>query len=56
MRLIIPSNWVVQTESVSVVMASIEDKREQMGKDVEASKKLILKGLNCMGGIEIKSY
>jgi len=55
-RLIIPANWEIQSELISV-MGSIEDKRPiQPNLNSETSKKLILRGTTFMGGIDIKSY
>lgn len=55
-RLIIPANWEVHSESVSVIMGTIEDKRPIQPKNQEIPKILTLKGTTVMGGIEIKSY
>lgn len=55
-KMIIPANWGIQSELVSV-MGSIEDKRPlQPNLNVEKSKILILRGTVFMGGIDIKSY
>lgn len=55
-RLIIPANWEVHSESVSVIMGTIEDKRPMRPTHSDNPKVLILKGTTVMGGIEIKSY
>ncbi|MBL7937486.1 MAG: hypothetical protein JNM51_16900 [Bacteroidia bacterium] len=55
-RLVIPANWEVHSESVSVIMGSIEDKRPIQSSISDNPKILILKGTTVMGGIEIKSY
>ncbi len=55
-RLIIPANWEVHSELVSV-FGNIEDKRNiQPNLNSENVKILVLKGNTFMGGIEIKSY
>ena len=55
-RLIVPANWEIKSELVSV-MGSIEDKRPmQSNVNSEAEKILILRGNTFMGGIEIKNY
>ena len=55
-RLIIPANWEVHSELVSV-FGNIEDKRSIQPKlNAEVEKVLVLKGNTFMGGIEIKSY
>jgi predicted membrane protein len=55
-RLIIPANWEVHSELVSV-FGNIEDKRPiHPGLNSDVAKVLILKGTTFMGGIEIKSY
>lgn len=55
-RLIIPANWEIHSELVSV-FGNIEDKRPIQPKlNSEPEKVLVLKGNTFMGGIEIKSY
>jgi predicted membrane protein len=55
-KLIIPSNWEVKSEIVSV-MGSVEDKRQmQQNTNNDSTKKLILKGTTFCGGIDIKTY
>jgi predicted membrane protein len=56
-RLIIPANWEVHSELVSV-FGNIEDKRNIQPnlKLRKCTKVLVLKGNTFMGGIEIKSY
>jgi predicted membrane protein len=53
--LIVPSNWEISSELVSV-LGSIEDKRPLQKTTGESTRKLILKGTVFMGGIDIKSY
>ncbi len=53
--LIIPSNWQVKSELVSV-FGGIEDKRVMNPSEEVESKILILKGNCIFGGIEIKSF
>lgn len=55
-RLVIPANWEVHSESVSVIMGTIEDKRPVQTSNLDNPKILILKGTTVMGGIEIKCY
>jgi len=55
-KLIIPSNWEINSELVSA-FGSVEDKRPVQPKNTEGSTKtLILKGNVFFGGIDIKSY
>jgi len=54
-RLIVPANWEIHSELVSV-MGSIEDKRPIQPLNSDNTKILVLKGTTFMGGIEIKSY
>lgn len=55
-KLIVPANWEISSESVSV-FGSIEDKRPiQSSSNINEQKILVLKGTNFFGGIEIKSY
>lgn len=54
--LIVPANWEISSELVSV-LGSIDDKRAVQNNPAgQNSKKLILKGTVFMGGIEIKSF
>ncbi|HRK54116.1 MAG TPA: DUF5668 domain-containing protein [Cyclobacteriaceae bacterium] len=55
-QLIIPSNWKLSSEVVSV-FGGIEDKRSyNKDQENEPVKTLVLKGTSIFGGIEIKSY
>lgn len=55
-RLIVPANWEISSELVSVA-GSIEDKRPtQSSITTDVKKVLILKGTTVFGGIDIKSY
>lgn len=53
-KLIIPSNWQIQSESVAV-LGGIEDKRP-VGLPTDPNKILVLKGTSVLGGLEILSY
>lgn len=54
--LIIPANWRLQSEMVSV-FGGIEDKRVfQKEQNDEQAKTLVLKGTSIFGGLEIKSF
>ena len=54
-KLIVPSNWEVKSEAVTV-FGGLEDKRS-IGASTESSGKiLLLKGTVIFGGIEIKSF
>lgn len=55
-NLIIPANWKLSSEVVSV-FGAVEDKRViRKDQDVTTMKTLVLKGTSIFGGIEIKSY
>ncbi|HCR53404.1 MAG TPA: hypothetical protein DIW27_03230 [Cytophagales bacterium] len=55
-QLIIPANWKLQSEVVSI-FGGIEDKRVyQKDKETDPVKTLVLKGTSIFGGIEIKSF
>lgn len=55
-QLVIPSNWKLHSDVVSV-FGGIEDKRVfQKDQPAELTKTLILKGTSIFGGIEIKSF
>ncbi|MEO5942109.1 MAG: DUF5668 domain-containing protein [Ferruginibacter sp.] len=53
-KLIVPSNWDVRSEIVSI-LGSVEDKRQLTGI-IDTAKILVLKGTSIFGGIEIRSY
>jgi predicted membrane protein len=53
-KLIIPSNWDVQPETMAI-LGGIEDKR-QINNTTSTDKILVLTGVTCLGGIEIKSF
>ncbi len=53
-KLIVPSNWRIQSELVSV-FGGVDDKR-MVQPNVDQTKVLVLRGTNVFGGLEIKSY
>jgi len=53
-KLIVPSNWRIQSELVSV-FGGVEDKR-MIQPNIDPTKVLILRGTNVFGGLEIKSF
>jgi len=53
-KLVIPSNWQVRIDALSI-FAGVEDKRQNQ-LNTDPSKLLILKGTSIFGGIEIKNY
>jgi predicted membrane protein len=53
--LIIPSNWAVKSEVVTI-FGGMEDKRKMQTVTENRDKTLILKGTVIFGGIDIKSY
>jgi predicted membrane protein len=54
-KLIIPSNWTIRSEAVTI-FGGLEDKRNMQGLGDNPDKILLLKGTVILGGIEIKSY
>jgi predicted membrane protein len=54
-KLIIPSNWTVKSEAVTI-FGGLEDKRNMQGVSDNPDKVLLLKGTVIFGGIEIRSY
>ncbi|POY38018.1 hypothetical protein C3K47_05695 [Solitalea longa] len=54
-KLIVPANWEVKIETTSI-FGGVDDKRPIMPSTDGPTKKLILKGSNIFGGIDIKSY
>ena len=53
--LIVPGNWVVKSEAVSI-FGGISDKRKIQVLSEPATRTLVIKGTVIFGGIEIKSY
>jgi predicted membrane protein len=54
-KLIVPSNWSVKSEAVTI-FGGMEDKRKMHPVPETPGKTLTLKGTVIFGGIEIKSY
>ncbi len=54
-KLIIPANWELRTEVVSI-FGGIEDKRPQQSVMPSGENILILRGTSLFGGIDIKSF
>ena len=54
-KLIIPSNWTVRSEAVTI-FGGLEDKRNMQTMIDNPDKVLLLKGTVIFGGIEIKSF
>ncbi|MEY5047347.1 MAG: hypothetical protein RLZZ175_706 [Bacteroidota bacterium] len=55
LKLIVPSNWVIQSKITSV-MGGLQDRRPNGVGTQNPDKVLILTGTNLMGGIDIISY
>ena len=54
-KLIIPSNWAIRSEAVTI-FGGIEDKRSMPAMSDSPEKVLLLKGTVIFGGIDIKSF
>lgn len=54
-KLIVPSNWTVKSEAVTI-FGGMEDKRNMQTLTDNPQKILLIKGTVLFGGIEIKSY
>jgi predicted membrane protein len=54
-KLIVPSNWTVRSEAVTI-FGGMEDKRNVQTVMDNHDKILVLKGTVIFGGIEIKSF
>jgi hypothetical protein len=54
-KIIVPPHWVIKSELVSV-LGGFQDRRPQGNVNLDPNKVLIIKGLNLLGGIDIKSY
>lgn len=57
-KLIVPSHWIVQQADAVSIMGGIDDKRyiKDTNAVPENAPVLVLKGVNIMGGIDIKSF
>ncbi len=55
MSLIVPSDWLIHVDVVSI-FGAFEDKRTIIKKSDEAKSKIIIKGVAIFGGGDIKSY
>jgi predicted membrane protein len=53
-KLVVPSNWTVKTETVSI-FGGTDDKRQNLA-EADPNKVLVIEGTVIFGGIEIKSY
>jgi predicted membrane protein len=53
--LIVPANWKVQIDAVSI-LGGLNDKRRVAASELDQSKVLVIKGVVMLGGIEIKSF
>jgi predicted membrane protein len=54
-KVLVPSNWVVQSEIVSV-MGAFHDSRKVDPSSLDQNKILVFKGTLLLGGIDVKSY
>jgi len=54
-KLIVPSNWDIQSEVVAI-FGGVDDKRQLNGSPVDPKKLIIIEGFCLFGGIEIKSF
>ncbi|SKC44713.1 LiaF transmembrane domain-containing protein [Ohtaekwangia koreensis] len=54
-KLVVPSNWKIQTEELVSVFGGLDDKRKNITTP-DPDKTLVLKGTCIFGGIDIKNY
>ena len=54
-KLVVPSNWNVVSEMISI-FAGLDDKRLIQPGNFNPEKVLIIKGTSIMGGVDIRSY
>ncbi|WP_333819509.1 LiaF transmembrane domain-containing protein [Ohtaekwangia sp.] len=54
-KLVVPSNWKIQTEELVSVFGGLDDKRKNITTP-DPDKILVLRGTCVFGGIDIKSY
>ncbi len=55
LKLIVPSNWIIQS-NITSVMGGLQDRRPNGVGQQDPDKVLILTGTNLIGGIDILSY
>lgn len=55
-KLIVPSNWKIQTDEIVAIFGGVEDKTVQASDAIDHNKVLVIRGVTVFGGIEIKSY
>ncbi len=55
-KLVVPSNWKINTEEVVCIFGGIDDKRIPTTLTGDTNKVLVLKGMCMFGGIDIKSF
>lgn len=55
-KLIIPSNWTVQSSEITAVLGGVEDNRILQKGAADSDKILVLKGSAVFGGISLKSF
>ena len=54
-KIIVPAHWKVVSD-LAAVFASVDDKRMRTAAPVDSDKVLILKGVSCFAGVDIRSY
>jgi len=54
-KLLVPSNWAVKSEAVTI-FGGIEDKRRMQTITETTEKTLLIRGTVIFGGIDIKSF
>src|SRR5688572_24037030 len=55
-KIIIPSNWVVNSSEMVAILGGIDDKRIIQPGGADPTKVLVIKGTSILGGIDIHSY
>ena len=56
-KIIVPSNWQVNSDGLTAIFGALEDKRAIMANPVtDNNKVLVISGVVMFGGIEIKSF
>lgn len=55
-KLIVPSNWKIQTDELVSVFGGLDDKRKNISSTPDENKVLVLRGTCVFGGIDIKNY
>jgi hypothetical protein len=56
-KIIVPSNWQINSEDLTVIFGSLDDKRAIIANQTpDANKVLVITGTVMFGGIDLRSF